>query len=127
MSTPAGWYPDPQSPDHLRYWHGAKWTEHRTTAPAPPEVEAHAELELEGAPLAPPYSAPEGEQTLEEQGRIASWRTYALVGVLAATAGALGAVLATGAAPRMAAGVASAFMANMAAHMREGGCEPPAI
>ncbi|WP_255032780.1 DUF2510 domain-containing protein [Mycobacterium marinum] len=30
---PAGWYPDPGSPQLLRYWNGATWTEH--TAPNP--------------------------------------------------------------------------------------------
>jgi hypothetical protein len=128
MSTPAGWYPDPRSSDHLRYWSGAFWTEHRTSTPAtPPETEASAEPALEGALSAPPHSALAGEQTLEEQGRTANWRTYALVGVLAATAGGLGVALATHAAPRMAAGMASAMMAGMAARMRAGGCEPPEI
>lgn len=32
MSTPAGWYPDPQHPTSQRYWDGATWTAH--TAPA---------------------------------------------------------------------------------------------
>jgi hypothetical protein len=32
VSTVAGWYPDPELiglPNHLRYWNGSKWTEHR--------------------------------------------------------------------------------------------------
>lgn len=36
-STPgqpaAGWYPDSEAPDQMRYWDGAQWTEHRTPRP----------------------------------------------------------------------------------------------
>ena len=34
MSIPAGWYPDPQQQDQLRYWDGSAWTEHQTPAQA---------------------------------------------------------------------------------------------
>ena len=30
----AGWYPDPERADGLRYWDGAAWTEHRAPRPA---------------------------------------------------------------------------------------------
>ena len=44
MSTPAGWYDDPQNPGQQRYWDGAQWTEQRQpaapTAPAPPPTAA---------------------------------------------------------------------------------------
>jgi len=44
-NPPAGWYPDPASPQSVRYWDGATWTEHRAGptwqppygAPAPPD------------------------------------------------------------------------------------------
>lgn len=28
-NTPAGWFPDPESPGKMRYWDGSAWTEHR--------------------------------------------------------------------------------------------------
>jgi Domain of unknown function (DUF4041)/Protein of unknown function (DUF2510)/Meiotically up-regulated gene 113 len=36
MTTPAGWYPDPQSPNSLRYWDGSQWTNH--SAPGTPPL-----------------------------------------------------------------------------------------
>ncbi|MGC4174731.1 DUF2510 domain-containing protein [Demequina sp.] len=37
MSTPPpNWYPDPQSPTHLRYWDGTQWTGH--VSPVAPAV-----------------------------------------------------------------------------------------
>lgn len=29
MSTPAGWYPDPEQAETLRYWTGVNWTDQR--------------------------------------------------------------------------------------------------
>ncbi len=44
MSTPAGWYPDPQADGQQRYWDGSAWTEHQAplvqpqpTQPTQPE------------------------------------------------------------------------------------------
>jgi Protein of unknown function (DUF2510) len=33
MTTPAGWYPDPENAGQQRYWDGTQWTEHRTPPP----------------------------------------------------------------------------------------------
>lgn len=33
--SPANWYPDPDDGTHLRYWDGAKWTEHQAPVAAP--------------------------------------------------------------------------------------------
>lgn len=31
--APAGWFPDPEHSDQLRYWDGSQWTEHRSPRP----------------------------------------------------------------------------------------------
>ena len=43
--TPAAaWYPDPQSPGHVRWWDGTNWTEH-VSVPATPVELQHAAIE----------------------------------------------------------------------------------
>lgn len=41
---PAAWHPDPDDPSQLRYWDGAKWTEHRHPRSAPPAAPAKPQL-----------------------------------------------------------------------------------
>jgi hypothetical protein len=53
VTTPAGWYPDPDGAGGRRYFDGQSWTEHRAAA-----VEAPA---LEGAAAAPRTSGPNGK------------------------------------------------------------------
>src|SRR4051812_30362069 len=36
MSSPAGWYRDPEHADALRWWDGSGWTDHRTPLPRRP-------------------------------------------------------------------------------------------
>lgn len=45
MSTPAGWYPDPQNPAAQRYWDGTAWTQ-QTTAPGAPPAPAVQTLKV---------------------------------------------------------------------------------
>ncbi|MFJ9627335.1 phospholipid scramblase-related protein [Streptomyces sp. NPDC091280] len=48
-NTPAGWYPDPHgAPQTLRYWDGAKWTDH-----------TNADQQAQGAKQAPPQAVPQ--------------------------------------------------------------------
>jgi len=39
-TPPAGWYDDPESPTHHRFWDGANWTDHRSHKNADPPIEA---------------------------------------------------------------------------------------
>lgn len=70
--TPAGWFPDPYDATMLRWWDGARWTEHVSVpaAPVPPPVIAapvqpgpppavpSAAGAAAGGPFAPPTTAP---------------------------------------------------------------------
>ncbi len=63
-TPPAGWYRDPNQQDSERYWDGSSWT-HSTRAlatavaivPAPSEVEAGHEVEVEVDEAPPPWAA----------------------------------------------------------------------
>jgi hypothetical protein len=57
MATPpAGWYPDPESPNQMRYWDGGQWTLHRApaAAAASPEPATEKMLPFGAAPNMPP-------------------------------------------------------------------------
>ncbi|WP_168217821.1 DUF2510 domain-containing protein [Occultella kanbiaonis] len=54
MSAPAGWFPDPEGQDRLRYWDGAAWTENYAPRPAGAAPAADASA----APTAPFTPAP---------------------------------------------------------------------
>ena len=42
MSTPAGWFPDPENPGQQRYFDGTQWTEHRSPSAVMPQSPATA-------------------------------------------------------------------------------------
>ena len=42
MTTPAGWFPDPEDSGGQRFWNGDEWTEHRAPATPPPAEAAPA-------------------------------------------------------------------------------------
>jgi len=49
-NTPAGWYPNPENANELRYWDGATWTEHTHPADATAETAA---MPVASGPAAP--------------------------------------------------------------------------
>ena len=53
MTTPAGWYPNPENAGQLRYWDGTTWTEHLAPNQGPEPT-----LELPLAPTLPPPPPP---------------------------------------------------------------------
>lgn len=71
MTTPAGWFPDPDDPTQQRYWDGQAWTDNRMPLPPPPPVN----------PPPPPqtaHAAPEQPQTYGGHSRT-TWVIVAVV------------------------------------------------
>ncbi|WP_082958203.1 DUF2510 domain-containing protein [Mycobacterium alsense] len=58
MTTPAGWYDDPENPHAQRYWDGRSWTPHRQAKPAPQPIPRPAPF----PPPSPFPPAPAGPQ-----------------------------------------------------------------
>ncbi|MDT4950911.1 MAG: hypothetical protein QOJ37_3506 [Pseudonocardiales bacterium] len=50
MTTPAGWYPDPDGTGGQRYFNGGSWTEHRAPAAGAPPVAAVAPTATKSGP-----------------------------------------------------------------------------
>ncbi|MGP3775494.1 phospholipid scramblase-related protein [Streptomyces sp. SDT5-1] len=64
-NTPAGWYPDPQgTPQTLRWWDGAQWTEHTHAAQAQPPAQAQAPAQApqQQAPAQPQFAPGQPQQ-----------------------------------------------------------------
>ena len=57
MSTPAGWYPDPQAEGQQRYWDGNAWTEHQAPL-VQPQQPTQPTQPTEPAWTAPTQGAP---------------------------------------------------------------------
>jgi hypothetical protein len=91
MSTPAGWYPDPQAQGQQRYWDGNAWTEHQ----APLAAQAQPTQPTPPAWNAPQQSAPYAATTAPaaKQKKPFWRRTWVLV-----TAGVIVAFIGIGAA-----------------------------
>jgi hypothetical protein len=91
MSTPAGWYPDPQAEGQQRYWDGNAWTEHQAPLVQPQQPTQ---------PTQPAWTAPQQGVAYAQTAPVAAkqkrpfWRrTWVLV-----TAGVIVAFIAIGAA-----------------------------
>jgi hypothetical protein len=91
MSTPAGWYPDPQAEGQQRYWDGNAWTQHQAPLVQQPQPEQ---------PTEPAWTAPQQSVGYGQAAPLAAaqkkpfWRrTWVLV-----TAGVIVAFLGIGAA-----------------------------
>ena len=84
-----GWYPDPGNSNGLRYWDGAKWTEHRTDASPRPSASV-AEVEAPTSQVVPAsHSGPRRESPAPAQhvgpprvAWFAKWPTIVVVGLL---------------------------------------------
>lgn len=89
MTTPAGWYPDPNVPGSERWWDGAAWTAHTrpVQAHAPAQAEAPAQAAGFGPPTVPMRQAAAAGGG---KGRLVALGT---VGVVLVAAVATGAVL----------------------------------
>src|SRR5690625_7545737 len=49
MSVPAGWYPDPQVPNQIRWWDGERWSDHVAPHAKKDYVAAAAQLSRKDA------------------------------------------------------------------------------
>lgn len=92
MTTPAGWYPDPESTDQQRYWDGEQWTEHRAplsgaAASADPSgaTSPYASTEAIHDPMAPAPSTAKGSSRGKLLGGVAAGALVIAAGAFAAT------------------------------------------
>jgi hypothetical protein len=59
MSTPAGWYPDPQAAGQQRYWDGNAWTEHQAPLVQQPQPTQPNQPTQPTQPTEPAWTAPQ--------------------------------------------------------------------
>ncbi|HEY7043547.1 MAG TPA: Ltp family lipoprotein [Nocardioidaceae bacterium] len=91
MSTPAGWYPDPQAEGQQRYWDGNAWTEHQAPFAQPQQPTQSTQPAWSAPHQSAPYAA---AAPLAAKQKKPFWRrTWVLV-----TAGVLVAFIGIGAA-----------------------------
>lgn len=78
-APPAGWYPDPERRDRLRWWNGIDWTDTRRALPSEVELEMAAALAetLANPPTLPPAPSPYGSRRDDTEQILAQVREVA--------------------------------------------------
>ena len=91
MSTPAGWYRNPQNAAELRYWDGAQWTHHTAAA--------QAAMALPAIATTNPYDAhfdvralPEGQREAWMRHELKAFPSWAVVVLSIVTFGIFGTI-----------------------------------